>query len=720
MVERPRILQALDGGAGSELTLVAAPVGYGKTTAVHTWCDSRNPALAWVTLDDGDNDPGRLWRHVATAADRVRDGVGRRALQRLNVAGTRFREPVDELMNGAAAFGKELVIVLDDLNAVTDADCISSLQYAVDHLPSNTRMIVITRIDPGLKLSELRARGGLTELRAAELAFDAAEARKLLVEHARLELDAADVDLLRERTEGWPAALFLAALWLRGVADPQRAVREFGGDHRFIAEYLSQEVLGSLDDELRTFLLRASVLGQFTPQLCDDVLDQTASAALLARLERSNLFIVPLARGWFRIHSLFATFARFQLAAVEPQAAASIHRKAALWLRAHGLAEEAAAHAHEAGDHALLAEILLEYHLHLIRNGGERTLLRWVRTLPDEQLLEHPELTVVAAEASTMVGEGSVERRRFLQLTSRSEANGQVSAYSRAVAAMVRATSLDRSVRDAVDEGRRAVEMAREGADDVVVAALAALTQALYFAGDLGGAWAAGLEAIEHPAAERRTPGQSLARSSLALVAVERGNLASARLHLEAARSLLSRVGSTRNSLAALASAALGTVLYAEGNFAGAERELASAEKFFQDDVATVHQAWLLALLARARCARGRLGKADAALHACFERMAELTDAGMLTTLARAVEQELGEAKKRTSNGAVLEPPSRAELAVLRLLASDLSTREVAAELYLSPNTVRSHTRAIYRKFGVNSRSDAVARALAMGVLEQA
>jgi LuxR family maltose regulon positive regulatory protein len=319
-----------------------------------------------------------------------------------------------------------------------------------------------------------------------------------------------------------------------------------------------------------------------------------------------------------------------------------------------------------------------------------------------------------------MVGEGSVERRRFLQLTSRSEANGQVSAYSRAVAAMVRATSLDRSVRDAVDEGRRAVEMAREGADDVVVAALAALAQALYFAGDLGGAWAAGLEAIEHPDAERRTPGQSLARSSLALVAVERGNLASARLHLEAARSLLSRVGSTRNLLAALASAALGTVLYAEGNFAGAERELASAEKFFQDDVATVHQAWLLALLARARCARGRLEKADAALHACFERMAELTDAGMLTTLARAVEQELGEAKQRTSNGAVLEPPSRAELAVLRLLASDLSTREVAAELYLSPNTVRSHTRAIYRKFGVNSRSDAVARALAMGVLEQA
>jgi LuxR family maltose regulon positive regulatory protein len=271
MIQRPRIAQALAAGADAALTLVAAPAGYGKTTAVRGWCASSDTALAWVTLDHGDNDAVRFWTYVATAVDRVREGLGRRALQRLRVSGTSIETAVDELMNGIADYGRELAIVLDDAHSVTDAGCDASMRYAIERLPAMARLIVITRVDPPLELARLRARAALAELRADDLAFTHAEARELLVERAGLELEEDDVAVLHRRTEGWPAALYLAALWLQAVGDQHRAVQQFGGNHRFVAEYLSQEVLASLEADERSFLLRAAVLGRFTAELCDGV-----------------------------------------------------------------------------------------------------------------------------------------------------------------------------------------------------------------------------------------------------------------------------------------------------------------------------------------------------------------------------------------------------------------------------------------------------------------
>jgi LuxR family maltose regulon positive regulatory protein len=722
MVERPRILRALDAGEAAALTLVAAPAGYGKTTAVRTWCARRDAALAWVTLDAIDNDPVRLWTYVATAVDRIRGGLGRAALQRLRVAGAPIEGPVDELMNGIAAFGDELVVVLDDLQMVTDGECLRSIDYSLDHLPANGHLIAITRTDPSLLLAQLRARGALAELRADELAFTAPEARELIVGRGGLELEAEEVEMLRERTEGWPAALFLAALWLRNMEDPRLAVREFGGDHRFVVDYLSNDVIRSLDDDARSFLLRASVLGRFTPQLCDAVLGRSDSASVLAQLERTNLFVLRLEHGhWYRIHSLFAEFATHQLASVEPGAAEEIHRLAARWLRSRGLPSDSIEHALAAGDHELVAGILLEYQVPLYRQGKARTLLRWMRTLPEEQFLEHPELAVGAATAAATLGRATLEQRRFLELARRAQAQRpkRISAYVQAVAEMVSALTIDGGVDQAVLHGRRAVDIAQAGSDDALVSALGAYARALYFAGDLEGAWAAALRAVEHPGVERRPPGHALARSTLALVAVDRGRLGSARAHAEQAKSIVGGVGISRSWLGANASAALGSVLAAEGNLADAERELAYAEHFFQDEVATVHHAWLLVLLARVRRQRGRLDEAETALRLAREAVAELADSGRVAALVTEVERELAEARERAASGDMLGPPSEAELAVLRLLASDLSIREIGGTLFVSANTVRSHTRALYRKLAVSSRADAVARAEALGLLGQ-
>src|SRR5262245_55892100 len=329
LLPRPRVVDALDAGDGAALTLVSAPPGYGKTTAVRAWCAGTRTALAWVTLDARDNDPVRFWTYVATAVDRVRDGLGRGALQRLKAADAPIDGAVDELANGIAAFGERLVVVLDDAQAVTDAECNASVDQFLELLPAAARLVLITRADPALRLARLRARGALAELRADELAFTAAEARELLVAGAGLDLGDGEVDVLRERTQGWPAALVLAGIWLGAVDDPRRAVREFGGDQRFVAEFLSHEVLGSLGPDVRALLLRASVLGRFTAELCDAVSDRSDSAALLAELERSNLLVTRLEHGGgYRIHPLIAEFDRFERASVEPGAATAIHRRA--------------------------------------------------------------------------------------------------------------------------------------------------------------------------------------------------------------------------------------------------------------------------------------------------------------------------------------------------------------------------------------------------------
>jgi LuxR family maltose regulon positive regulatory protein len=722
VVQRPRVLQAFDAGIDPALTLVAAPPGYGKTTATRAWWASARPALAWVNLDAGDNDPVRLWTYAATAVDRVREGLGRSALQRLSVAGSSIEGAVDELTNGLSTYREPIALVLDDFQNVTDPDCRLSVDYALERLPGNARVVLITRTDPALQLGRLRAAGNLAEVRAGELAFTEPEARQLLVERGGLKLDRDDVALLLERTEGWPAALFLALLWLRPLDDPQRAIREFGSQQRFVADYLTEEVFNALGEDARWLLLRASVLGQFTAALCDGVLGRSDSATLLMELERSNLFVIRLERGgWFRIHALLAEFAGSLLEAEEPGAAVEIRRRASEWLRSQGLPVEAVENAAAAGDDELVAQLLAEHHLTLIRNGGARTFLRWAQTVSDRKLFEHPRLAAAAATAAAMIGRPTIEKRRFLQLADRAESEQpDPDPYVEAVVGMVRAASVDNDVSWSVSQGRHAVERARAGADDVLVAALAGYARALYLAGDLDSAWSAALEAVEHPDAERRTPGHALARTTLALVAVERGRLDSARTHAEKARSLLGGIGDRRSWLGANAAVALGAVLTAEGKLVEAERELAQAEGFFRDEIATVHDAWLLVLLARVRCRRGRLAEAAAALGSARGELAELADSGRISELAAEVELELEELTARAGNGEVLETPSSAELAVLRFLVTDLSTREIGSKLYISPNTVRSHARSIYRKLGVNSRTDAIARAAALGLLEQA
>ena len=723
LVDRPRVTAALAAGHSTALTTVTAPPGYGKSTSIRVWLEKVNAALAWVTLDKGDDDPVRLWRYVATAVDRVRPGLGRGALQRLNGSAGAIEDAVDELMNGIAAYGDHLVVVLDDLHSVTDEDALASIDHALRHLPANARIVAATRIDPAIGLPRLRALSQLTELRAADLAFTNAEAHELLVVRGGVRIGPNEVARLVRRTEGWPAALILAGLWLQHATDPVAAVRDFGGDVRFVADYLSSEVLESLDPRRRSFLEVISVLGEVTPELCDAVLDRTDSAAELEAVEHANLFLTSLGRGhWYRVHALFADYARAQLSARDPDEPSRIHRRAAEWLAGHGLSADAVEHAAAAGEHGLVAEILSGRYLEMIRSGGSRTVLRWARTLPDELLVEDPQLLAGAATASLLVSGAGSETRRLVWLCEVALASDSTpwSGYLEAAMLMVRCATLVEGVERALSDGRHAVELAEKNAGDILPASLAAYARALYLAGDLPSAFLAASRALRYPDVDRRAPSLTHARTTLALVAVGQGRPTAAREYAETARSVVGRIGASRSWLGANASAAIGVVLAAEGELVEAEHEFAVAEHFSRSDIPTLDRAWLLALIADVRLRRGRIDQAEAAFRAAREALDELPDAGVVPAIVERVGQDLEVARARASEGAVLEPLSDAELAVLPLLATDLSIREIGERLFLSPNTIRSHTRSIYHKLNVHSRSEAIARTATLRLLGEA
>ncbi len=462
-LDRPRIRRAL--GVDAVLTLAEAPAGYGKTTAIRAWCATRDDRLAWVTLDGGDNDPSRLWTYVATAVDRIHPGLGRTALQRLRVPGSPAEPAIDELLAAVARHGDPVILVLDDLHTVSERTCLASLDRALCGAPANLRVVLSTRRDPPLAVPRLRAAQELTELRAGDLAFTVREARSLLVDHWGLELAPPDVDLLVRRTEGWPAALILAGVWLRSVPDPSSAVARFGGDQRFVADYLTSEVLAALDDDCRSFLHGAAVLGHCTPELCDAVLDRRDSADALAELERASLLTSRLERSdWFRIHPLFAEYARAQLEASDPGAAQGIHLRAARWLGAHDHPMEAVVHASAAGAHDLVAQTLCERHRELVRGGEGRTLLRWTRTLPDDVLLAHPDLCAAAAAAALLVSGGTLERSRYVGLVRRARSAGPYAqTLGRVVSALAFEFGVERAGEDADRPQRRAQASSRRG-----------------------------------------------------------------------------------------------------------------------------------------------------------------------------------------------------------------------------------------------------------------
>ena len=318
-VPRPRLVETLGEGLARGRMLVCAPAGFGKTALLAEWARGDGHPVAWLGLDGGDSDPARFWRHAVAALDRARPGLAGRVGPPPpgSLAGL-----VTALINELAADPgpDEVLLVLDDYHLVDSGPVHESVAFLLENLPPGLRVVVSSRADPPLPLARLRARGQLAELRAADLRFTPEEAAGLLGETAGPGLPAAAAETLTARTEGWAAGLQLAALSLRGHADPAGFLAAFSGSHRFVLDYLADEVLDRQTSEVRAFLLETSVLERLSAELCDAVTGRAGSQAMLAGIERAGLFLVPLdeVRGWWRYHHLFADLLRARLQAEQP------------------------------------------------------------------------------------------------------------------------------------------------------------------------------------------------------------------------------------------------------------------------------------------------------------------------------------------------------------------------------------------------------------------
>ncbi|HET8629477.1 MAG TPA: hypothetical protein VFL91_18835, partial [Thermomicrobiales bacterium] len=404
-VPRPRLRERLERGAETALTLVSAPAGFGKTTLLAEWLAATpagERAAAWLALDPGDNDPAAFWPALIAALRTAVPGVGAGALALLEAP----RPPPIEaaltaLLNELGALPRDIVLVLDDYHAVDARAVQDGMAFLLEHLPPRVHLVLASRADPALPLARLRARGELVELRTADLRFTPDEAAAFLNDAMGLDLVAADVAALEARTEGWIAALQLAALSLRGREDAAGFIAGFAGDDRYIVDYLVEEVLRRQPDQVRGFLLETAILDRLSGPLCDAVTGQDGGKATLAALERANLFVVPLddKRHWYRYHQLFADVLRAHLLDERPGRVPDLHRRASAWHERRDLPDEAIRHALAADDAERAADLVERAGLAMFRGRRQAAVLGWLRALPDELLRRRPVLSVWHAHA---------------------------------------------------------------------------------------------------------------------------------------------------------------------------------------------------------------------------------------------------------------------------------------------------------------------------------
>jgi LuxR family transcriptional regulator, maltose regulon positive regulatory protein len=631
-VPRPRLAARLEEGLAHGLVLVCAPAGSGKTVLLADWARGAGRPVAWLSLDTSDSDPARFWRHVVFALDQVRPGLA----GRLGPPPPRSPEGlVAALINELAADPgpDEVLLVLDDYHLVDSGPVHESVATLLENPPSGLHVVVSSRADPPLPLARLRARGQLAELRAADLRFTGEEAAALLGETAGAGLTGPAVTALVARTEGWAAGLQLAGLSLRGQEDVAGFVAAFSGSHRFVLDYLADEVLDGQPEPVRAFLLETSVLERLSGELCDAVTGRSGGQAMLADIERAGLFVVPLdeVRGWWRYHHLFADLLRARLEAEQPGRAVALHRAAAAWHEEHGLADDAVRHALAAGDLEWAARLVERHVEELLGRSEGVTLRRWLAALPAESVRGRPRLCLAQAYGAAMAFQLKA-LEGLLEDAERAYAARGDEPYERSLGppqgdsvlanvpagiAFLRAllARLRGQAARAADYNRQA--LACLGRDDWLLRSFVAWNQAVadWLAGRLGPAEHGLAEVL----AERQAPGESFAGFLPMRVCYDLGQVQLARGDLDAAlatyRQPLEAAGETSQAaLTGPAHVGLAQVLYERDELDAALDHATRGVILSRQLAFALPLAVGLAVVARIRQARGEAAGARAAM----------------------------------------------------------------------------------------------------------
>ncbi|MGB0386384.1 MAG: HTH-type transcriptional regulator MalT [Ardenticatenaceae bacterium] len=400
LVSRPRLIERLNAGLHGKLTLVCAPAGFGKTTLVSTWLQDVCEPVAWLSLDEDDNDPVRFVTYLVAGLQQVEPSIGRGVQVMLQSSPTSAPEAlIGSLINDLAAMSEPFMLVLDDYHLIKTPVIQQALAFLLRHQPPPMHLVMISRSEPPLQMARLRARGQLLEISPADLRFTSEEATRFLNQVMGLSLTPDEVAALSERTEGWIAGLQLAALSMRSHEDVERFVQSFSGSHRYVLDYLLEEVLGNQSEPVQTFLRQTCILDRLTAPLCDAVTGQTDSQAMLLRLERANLFLIALddERRWYRYHHLFADFLRAQLRKRDREAYLLLHRRASAWYAQAGEPTEGIKHALSAEEFDLATRLIEPLAITLLTRGELVTLLKWLDSLPESLVRTRPRLILARA-----------------------------------------------------------------------------------------------------------------------------------------------------------------------------------------------------------------------------------------------------------------------------------------------------------------------------------
>ena len=721
-MRRPALVERLARDDLRPVVSVVAPAGYGKTTLLSQWAERNGRAFAWVSVDERDNDPKVLLTYIAQALDRI-EPVGERVFDALASSASSVPGSVVPRLGAAfAAMTAPVVLALDDVHLLYDSECRAALSVLAEHVPAGSRLAMAGRAAPPLRIARLRAEGRITEIGPADLALTRGETAALL-RAARVTVSDDDVAELHERTEGWAAGLYLAALALRAGGPLGSAAVSFGGDDRLVSDYLESELLARLSRRQRRFLTRTAVLERLSGPLCDEVLDHPGCAALLADLARSNLLLVPLDRRgqWYRYHHLFRDMLLADLERTEPDLAPVLRRRAAAWCLAHDRPEEALEYSRAAEDVDMVARLLQTLWSPVYRHGRTATLQRWFSWLDDRDGIERYPLNVMNAAFLAANTGHPAQAERWAEVVERwqyQDASQHLDPYTEAMAATLRAISCRRGA----DQMRAdADEAARKFAAAKFVAAVTPLLQgtAQVLCGDLDSAEAFFTEAESTEEHRQAAPDIS------AIMLGERSLTAMARHQMDQAGDFASRAQARlrqariADSYASpLVSAVQARTATHRGDLPAARRELTSALRL-RSLMTYAHPHWAVQLriaLIRVHLALPDVAGARTLMREIDEILGRRPGLGTLVGEAGALRGQL--ARQRGGGVPGASTLTAAELRLLPLLSTHRSVPEIAAELFLSAHTIRSQVRSIYRKMDASSRHQVVTRARELGLLE--
>jgi LuxR family transcriptional regulator, maltose regulon positive regulatory protein len=596
LVARPRLTAKLERESGRKLTLISAPAGFGKTTLLVEWLKGRadgDHSVAWVSLDEGDNDPVRFLSYLVAALRRtVGEGFGEGVLAALrSPEPPRMEAVLGAFVNELDDLPGEIAVVLDDYHVIDSESVHRIVSFLLERLPEGVHIVISGRVDPPLPLARLRTRGQMSELHAADLRFKPEEAAAFLSDVMGLNLSAGDVAALEQVTEGWIAALQLAALSMRERKDISGFIRSFSGSHRDVFDFLAEEVLQRQTDQVQTFLLETSILDRLSGPLCDALTGRNNGQRTLERLERENLLVVPLDddRVWYRYHHLFADFLRGRLRRESPERTVELHLRASEWYEENALVAEAVNHALSAGDHERAARLMESGVGQTWYRGEVMTLLDWLRKLPKEAMLRRPLLVVWYAAALMLVGRfdgvESLLREAESAVGAFGEGGGeepQLRAdeadpqHVLATAAAVRSlhARLQGDPQGAIEHARRSLALLPEDNLDPRPFAALCLAEAYRAADDLVAANATFAETAELG----RTAGHDYialtAMGSLAYLRMAQGRLREAEVSLRQALGFAAERGAGLLPAVGRVRIAMGEFLYERDDLEGSEREL--------------------------------------------------------------------------------------------------------------------------------------------------